>query len=1247
MTKKIAGCLAAACLFFIAFSNLSAAGLNPQNTGVTAASADFSWTSSGGPYNAVLSDTGTFVTTVYSGITALTSVTYPGLNSNTTYYFKVKRVTDINYEETSAATFAAAPSGIYFNPEGFQSYLLGSLINAGWDINNNHPETIYQVDYGQNNDFLGALTTSRGYPPVDIGGLLANTMYHFRVRAVSRTGALTTNSAIASTATLALALSNINSAVYQTSATVSWNAVSNPYTPSLNSQGYRLDLSLSETMTPLLPGWSTTNPDNNAANLTFLQSNTTYYYRAGSLNQEGAVNWTYQRSFMTLSAQPQNLQFTGAGISTQTATLGWTALPASPPSATAAGYRLEASSTNFDGTDIYRTTATYNVLNNTLTLSGLDANTTYYFRIASLNQNYTPHYSQISSSITLSVPLSANLLKTITTPFTLTVNLSAPLPSGPQNSTCEGYLLEASSRNFVPGSQTYSLASYSNLTNSMTLNSLRPNTTYYLRIATLNWTKTPSFSADLPAVLTAMGDNLTSAPLAGIWQSSAAVSFSSLDSDGYVLDASQIRYFDPIAASSSTPDAAASGLTVTGLDENTLYYFQTGVLYNGATVYTNTNPAKRCTLPLPLTDAAIAGVYYTSATISWTPLAGTSQKTSAESYHLEVSTSADFARLTYAASANDIRKSSLTVQDLQPNTNYYFRAGTVNMDGAETYVFTPATSTLAKPAIQTAFTGFATGQLTVNWTANSNPPDTVYRISFYSDPGYSSLWDSYDTLNTYATFPGLSPNTTYYPQMTVINRLNVPEGPHNFSAMATLAYDPQPGAVSSLGVSSLTLNWGIGNNPSGSTYYKAEISSSPAFAPPVLSALTLATSYTFHGLVSDATYYLRVSALNHTGVETEPKPSVSSDWAVLTKPATAYVLPHADTFSDLMIDGFTLHWAANGNSSHTSYYIEISTYNTEISTNIAVSDAGNRNGWAISTSTTLNDLSWRVKELQKGTTYWAKIQSKSQTGIPSDSADFVFTGTITTLSSAQGGALVSKETTILLQTSYGPISLFIPAGALGGSTRITIEPATFTVTELAPSAASVLWPTGIGLKITCTPPVLILTPVTITLPYWRSDMETLDKYRSDNNYDKIIRSRIILAYYDEINRLWVPLPSVSNVSDPANNNVTARTWHLSSFQLMGASPPASLATVKIYPNPYTPSSVSGVMHFTNMPPYAKVKIYTFLGELVKEFSADISGMAYWDGSNSGGQKAASGVYLALIKTSDKSSNKVVKVVIER
>ena len=1200
----------AACLFFTASGTLGATGLNPQNAGVTTTSAVFSWTNDGSSYNAVISDTNTFITYVTSGIITGAAKTYPGLNSNTTYYFQIKRVGDTNasYEQVPAVTLAATPSGVHFHSEGFQSYLIASQIRVDWDTNNNHPETIYQVDYAPDEAFTNPVTTSRDYPPVDIGGLAANTTYYFKVRAVNRAGTPTTDSTAASTATLALGLSNIDNAVYETSATISWNTVSS-LIPALNSEGYKLNLSLSDDMTSLLYNWSTTNPDINTTDLPPLTRNTTYYYKVGSINPYGAINWGYNRSFTTLSAQPQDLQFTGTGVGIQTATLGWTALPASPASATADGYRLEASSTNFNS-GVYLTTATYNILNSTLTLSGLDANTTYYFRVAALNKNSDPHYSLGLSSITLSVPLSPILLATIAAPFTLTVNLSLPLPASPQSSSCEGYLLEGSSLTFGSGGYIYSSASYSNLTNSLTLDGLKSNTTYYLRIATLNWDKTPNFSA-LPEASTAIGERLASVPIAGVWQSSVAVSFASLASDGYILEASPVDYFDPIAASSSTTDASASGLTVTGLDENTPYYFRVGSLYNGATVYTLADPARRYTLPLPLNDLAITGVFYTSATVTWTALPAGPTAATAAGYHLEASTSADFGRLAYTASTNNPLIDGLTVRDLIPNTSYYFRTGTVNLDGAENYTYTPATSTLANPAIQAAFTDFAPGQLTVNWLDNSNPPDTVYFVRFSSHSDYSSAVFSSGTMNTYATFSGLSPNTTYYPEVTVINRLNVPEGPYNFSAMATLAFNPVPGIFSALGVSSITLNWGIGDNPPGDTDYKAEISSSPVFAPPVLSEVTLTNSSTFYGLVSNATYYLQVSALNRTGVGTFP----TSLGQALTLPATAYLLSSADTFSDLMTDGFTLHWAANGNSSHTLYNVEIST-------------AEDFNSGASSTTAAVQGLSCVFKDLFLGATYWAQIQSEGQTGITSY---FVKTSSVTTLRSSQAPALAAREVTVTLLTSYGLISLFIPSGSLQGATRITIEPKSSFMPPL--SAVSVLRPTGIGLEVTRFPLVLISKPATITLPYRLSDLPA-----------GIDSAKLILALYDETNGVWVPLPSVS---DRANHKVTAQTWHLSTFQLMEASPSASLGAVKIYPNPYKPSSVADVMHFANMPPYAKVKIYTFLGELVKEFSADVNGMAYWDGKNSGGQKAASGVYIALLKTTDKSSGKMVKVVIER
>ncbi len=231
----------------------------------------------------------------------------------------------------------------------------------------------------------------------------------------------------------------------------------------------------------------------------------------------------------------------------------------------------------------------------------------------------------------------------------------------------------------------------------------------------------------------------------------------------------------------------------------------------------------------------------------------------------------------------------------------------------------------------------------------------------------------------------------------------------------------------------------------------------------------------------------------------------------------------------------------------------------------------------------------------------------------------------------QGGVIASADTTVTLAASYGDITVIIPAGSLGGSTRLQLTP----VTSFMPpaSAAATLRGTGIGLSITHFPPALMLNPMTIILPYRLSDLPA-----------GVDQSKLIVAVYDEANSVWVPLPSVSDI--PANR-VTARTWHLSTFQLMEVTPGAGLSAVRVFPNPYTPSSVSSVMNFTNIPPYSRIKIYTFLGELVKEFAADINGTAYWNGTNSGGQKVASGIYIAFIETRDRTSSKTVKVAVER
>jgi len=92
----------------------------------------------------------------------------------------------------------------------------------------------------------------------------------------------------------------------------------------------------------------------------------------------------------------------------------------------------------------------------------------------------------------------------------------------------------------------------------------------------------------------------------------------------------------------------------------------------------------------------------------------------------------------------------------------------------------------------------------------------------------------------------------------------------------------------------------------------------------------------------------------------------------------------------------------------------------------------------------------------------------------------------------------------------------------------------------------------------------------------------------------------------------------------------------------------SLDDVKYYPNPIRPSKgpTYSQMNFTNMPAGTRIKIYTMLGQVVRELKADASGTAVWDGKNNAGEKAASGVYIVYMEDGN-GNKKRIKIAMER
>ncbi|MFA7007270.1 MAG: LamG-like jellyroll fold domain-containing protein, partial [Elusimicrobiales bacterium] len=94
-----------------------------------------------------------------------------------------------------------------------------------------------------------------------------------------------------------------------------------------------------------------------------------------------------------------------------------------------------------------------------------------------------------------------------------------------------------------------------------------------------------------------------------------------------------------------------------------------------------------------------------------------------------------------------------------------------------------------------------------------------------------------------------------------------------------------------------------------------------------------------------------------------------------------------------------------------------------------------------------------------------------------------------------------------------------------------------------------------------------------------------------------------------------------------------------------AIPAAAVSRARVYPNPFYPGRGQGQVTFDGLPQGAKVKIYTLQGELVWEATAGAGGSVVWPGKNNSGGQAASGLYLAYVKSG--KDEKVLKLSVVR
>lgn len=358
------------------------------------------------------------------------------------------------------------------------------------------------------------------------------------------------------------------------------------------------------------------------------------------------------------------------------------------------------------------------------------------------------------------------------------------------------------------------------------------------------------------------------------------------------------------------------------------------------------------------------------------------------------------------------------------------------------------------------------------------------------------------------------------------------------------------------------------------------------------------TSWVDAGLSTNTAYSRRLVALNAFSTAT------TSAQTLFTLAAPPSNLAISETF----VSSFIAVWSTNTNPAGTGYRVDT---------------------WTVGGTTrsvTSTASSAVVTGLDFGSTYFCTVAAINGGGVASASG---LTASTVTLRVTPTGAnfLPGTGASILISPPSGDVTVDVPPAAFGVPVAVTARiPASYPPDTSSTGLAG----TRVGVEIVLDRALQPARDVTISLSYRDADVVGLD------------RSRLVVARFDEGRGLWVPLVTRRDVGA---NRVTAATGHLSKFQLMAATPAVLPFAAKVFPNPLRPARGDTGMTFTNLPGGTRLRICTVLGELVRDLSTDSAGMARWDGLNSSGQRAASGVYLVYVQGGGQDA--VIKVAVQR
>lgn len=790
----------------------------------------------------------TQILTGFPQTTNLNSLLVSGLQPGTTYYcrLRVKNLTGFSPYSTTVPVLTLPDPPVALTP----TLVSPSYFVAGWKSVASANQYLLEVSPYEN--FSTLLPEYNPSVVSDtskqVNGLQAGKTYYFRIKAKNATGESAYSNVI-SLPTVADIPSPLAPSVEDLGEdffVASWEKIE-------GAEHYLLDVATDSLFENILPNYQSLQTTGLTVRIEGLQAGTYYYYRLKSVNASGESEFSEVVKVLTKPAAPQIVST--VAITTNSFSFSWSEITGA-----FLGYSVEVAKNQ----SFSPLLASYpkTVTSTSITVSNLEAGTTYYLRVKALNQSGESPSSEMGTVLTLPAPpLAKEATEVKTTSF---------VANWQTVKSAEKYQLEiATDESFSQLIRTTEVSE-----NMTSITNLLSASTYYYRVRAINATGTSEYSQTIIVFTFPNRPSITS--MDSITENSFVLTWNAVErAEKYLVEIAKDAGFEQKIPSIQTTSTKTK---VVGLEAGTIYFVRiraVGLAGEGE----NSASQQVLTLPnAPILEGSTA--YVDKLLMAWSAVK------SATVYVVEVSILENFENL-LPAYPKEVSGTSIEITNLVASQSYFIRLKAKNQTGFSEYSPINRLTTLPSDVTALEPMQITDKSFVARWRKNEKA--TNYELEVANEQNFSSSL-RYVVQDTFLLVGNLQPNTRYFYRV----RVRALEIESKTSNVVTLITAPLPPVftITNITETSFELRWSAIN---GATDYFLDISSEENFTKFVIgfeNKLVSTTSTIVSGLNPLTVYYVRMRtkgemAVSHSSavssVQTMPLPPVIDEPANVTE----------------------------------------------------------------------------------------------------------------------------------------------------------------------------------------------------------------------------------------------------------------------------------------------------------------------------------------------------------------------------